>query len=60
VDAGAGLRARVPDFLVVLALVSRAAGMIGVYLDTAWHRTIGRDSFFILPHTFIQRWMRAR
>ncbi len=27
--------------------------MIGVYLDTAWHRTVGRDSFFILPHLFI-------
>jgi hypothetical protein len=27
--------------------------MLGVYLDTAWHRTIGRDSFFILPHLFI-------
>ncbi len=27
--------------------------MAGVFLDTAWHRTIGRDSFFILPHLFI-------
>lgn len=27
--------------------------MAGVYLDTAWHRTIGRDSFFMLPHLFI-------
>jgi len=27
--------------------------MVGVYLDTAWHRTVGRDSFFILPHLFI-------
>ncbi len=27
--------------------------MAGVFLDTAWHRTIGRDSLFILPHLFI-------
>ncbi|HBH00826.1 MAG: hypothetical protein A2X36_02085 [Elusimicrobia bacterium GWA2_69_24] len=39
--------------LVVLGLVSGAAGMVGVYLDTAWHRSVGRDSFFILPHLFI-------
>lgn len=36
-----------------MALVAGAAGMVGVYLDTAWHRTVGRDSFFILPHLFI-------
>ena len=27
--------------------------MWGVYFDTAWHRTIGRDSFWALPHLFI-------
>jgi hypothetical protein len=27
--------------------------MVGVFLDTAWHRTVGRDSLFILPHLFI-------
>ncbi len=27
--------------------------MMGVFLDTAWHRTIGRDSLFILPHLLI-------
>lgn len=27
--------------------------MTGVFLDTAWHRTVGRDSFFVLPHLFI-------
>lgn len=42
-----------PEHLLALAIVSGAAGMVGVYLDTAWHRTIGRDSFFILPHLFI-------
>jgi hypothetical protein len=39
--------------LLLLAIVAGAAGMWGVYLDTAWHRTVGRDSFFILPHLFI-------
>src|SRR2546422_8137678 len=38
---------------LAVAMVSGAAGMVGVYLDTAWHRTVGRDSFFILPHVFI-------
>jgi hypothetical protein len=27
--------------------------MWGVYFDTAFHRTVGRDSFFSLPHLFI-------
>lgn len=27
--------------------------MAGVFLDTAWHRTLGRDSFFLLPHLFV-------
>jgi hypothetical protein len=44
---------RFPDLALALAIVSGAAGMVGVYLDTAWHRTVGRDSFFILPHVFI-------
>ena len=34
-------------------MISGAAGMTGVFLDTAWHRTVGRDSFFVLPHLFI-------
>src|SRR5438105_6140581 len=42
-----------PDLAIAVAIVSGAAGMVGVYLDTAWHRTVGRDSFFILPHVFI-------
>src|SRR2546422_1028413 len=39
-----------PAVAIAVAIVSGAAGMVGVYLDTAWHRTVGRDSFFILPH----------
>lgn len=46
-------RSRFPDLAIAVALLSGAAGMVGVYLDTAWHRTVGRDSFFILPHLFI-------
>src|SRR5438034_6374470 len=42
-----------PDLAIAVAVVSGAAGMVGVYLVTAWHRTVGRDSFFILPHVFI-------
>src|SRR5438874_12231079 len=42
-----------PAVAIALAIVSGAAGMVGVYLDTAWHRTVGRDSFFIPPHVFI-------
>src|ERR671931_500042 len=44
---------RFPDVAIAVAIVSGAAGMVGVYLDTAWHRTVGRDSFFIPPHVFI-------
>src|SRR2546422_80449 len=42
-----------PAVAIAVAVVSGAAGMVGVYLDTAWHRTVGRDSFFIPPHVFI-------
>src|SRR2546427_11094765 len=42
-----------PAVAIAVAIVSGAAGMVGVYLDTAWHRTVGRDSFFIPPHVFI-------
>ncbi len=42
-----------PDLLIVAALAAGGVGMAGVFLDTAWHRTIGRDSFFVLPHLFI-------
>jgi hypothetical protein len=33
--------------------VAGALAMWGVYFDTAWHRTVGRDSFWALPHLFI-------
>src|SRR3989449_5884844 len=42
-----------PAVAIAVAIVSGAAGMVGVYLDTAWPRPVGRDSFFILPHVFI-------
>jgi hypothetical protein len=37
----------------VCGLVAGALAMWGVYFDTAWHRTVGRDTFFSLPHLFI-------
>ena len=46
-------RRRLPDLAIATAIVSGAVGMAGVFLDTAWHRTLGRDSLFILPHLFI-------
>src|SRR3989442_11955934 len=49
-----------PAVAIAVAIVSGAAGMVGVYLDTAWHRTVGRDSFFILPHVFIYCGGRGR
>ncbi|HKB24482.1 MAG TPA: hypothetical protein VKG64_05445, partial [Methylomirabilota bacterium] len=52
-DSAEGHRPSFPDLAIALAALSGLAGMAGVYLDTAWHRTIGRDSFFILPHLFI-------
>jgi len=39
--------------LLALAYVAGAVSMWGVYFDTSWHRTIGRDSFFSLPHLFM-------
>ena len=42
-----------PNLLLATAIVGGACAMIGVFLDTAWHRSVGRDSFFILPHLFI-------
>lgn len=41
------------DALIAVMMVAGAAGMWGVYFDTAWHRTVGRDSFLSLPHLFI-------
>src|SRR3989442_726977 len=42
-----------PAVAIAVAIVSGAAGMVGVYLGPAWHRTVGRVSFFILPPVFI-------
>jgi hypothetical protein len=39
-----------PDRLLALAFVAGGVGMFGLYLDTAWHRTLGRDTFWSLPH----------
>ncbi len=39
--------------LLALAYAGGAIGMWGTFYDTAWHRTVGRDSFLSLPHLFI-------
>jgi hypothetical protein len=43
-------RGLLPDHLLALAFVAGAVGTFGLYLDTAWHRTLGRDTFWSLPH----------
>lgn len=45
-----GVPSPTPTQLLLVAIVSGAIAMLGVVLDTAWHRTIGRDSFFMAPH----------
>ncbi len=42
-----------PTPFIVGSLVAGVLAMWGVYFDTAWHRTVGRDTFFSLPHLFI-------
>lgn len=42
-----------PTPFIAGGLVAGALAMWGVYFDTAWHRTVGRDTFWSLPHLFI-------
>ena len=42
-----------PATLLVVGYLGGAISMWGTYYDTAWHRTLGRDSFWSLPHLFI-------
>lgn len=46
-------QATAPDVVIGVIVLGGAVAMTGIYLDTAWHRTIGRDSFFIFPHTLV-------
>lgn len=46
-------RMTAPDVAIGVIVLGGAVAMTGIYLDTAWHRTLGRDSFFILPHTLV-------
>jgi len=46
-------RVTAPDVALGIIVLGGAVAMTGIYLDTAWHRTIGRDSFFIFPHTLV-------
>lgn len=40
-------------WLLAIMYVGGAVGMWGTFYDTAWHRTVGRDTFWSLPHLFI-------
>ena len=51
-DAGRGSRVG-PATLLVVAYVGGAIAMWGTYHDTAWHRTMARDSFWSLPHLLL-------
>ena len=53
--AAAPRRARAvdPASVLLLAYVGGAIGMWGTFYDTAWHRTLARDSFWSLPHLFL-------
>jgi hypothetical protein len=42
-----------PGTLLIVAYVGGAIGMWGTFYDTAWHRTLARDSFWSLPHLFM-------
>ena len=42
-----------PTPFILGAILAGTLAMWGVYFDTAWHRTVGRDTFFSLPHLFI-------
>ena len=42
-----------PATVLALAYVGGAIGMWGTFYDTAWHRTLARDTFWSLPHLFM-------
>ena len=42
-----------PASLLAVAYLGGAVGMWGTFYDTAWHRTLARDTFWSLPHLFI-------
>src|SRR5262245_47360930 len=42
-----------PAALLALAYVGGAIGKWGTFYDTAWHRTLARDTFWSLPHLFM-------
>src|SRR2546428_2500337 len=42
-----------PAVFLAAAAVGGLSIMTGVFFDTSWHRSIGRDTFFIWPHLCI-------
>jgi hypothetical protein len=42
-----------PAWLLAVAYLGGGVSMWGTFYDTAWHRTLSRDSFWSLPHLFM-------
>ena len=42
----------VPLLVLLIGMAGLVSGIVGTAWDVSWHRTIGRDSFWILPHVF--------
>lgn len=47
------MSSRIPWYLW-LAVIGVTSAQIGIHWDISWHRSIGRDSFWIAPHIAIQ------
>jgi hypothetical protein len=54
VAAGAAPATSLIPIPLLAVLLSSAAIVIGVLWDISWHKTIGRDSFWTLPHVLEQ------
>jgi hypothetical protein len=48
----AGSASLVPAAVFGIGMLGLLLGVIGTAWDVSWHRTIGRDSFWIAPHLF--------
>ncbi|HVR89150.1 MAG TPA: hypothetical protein VHG53_06355 [Candidatus Limnocylindria bacterium] len=44
--------ASIPLLVLLVGMAGLMSGVVGTAWDVSWHRTIGRDSFWILPHVF--------
>lgn len=48
----AGSATAVPALVLGLGVLGLLLALVGTAWDVSWHRTIGRDSFWIAPHLF--------